>query len=217
MQDQSSYQTPIPPDDATNVDELSTPKKKFSTLSLIGIITTLTALIGVAIFIYADVMSKIPTRSWRETTTELPWETEQFSVTDIETSWHSSEGDDRMSRRVACYPIITLNLEHIEKSGKLMVSFHNENGQRKGDIISLPFTSSGFKKSNDFNITSEGNKVTFYTLAGYENKDDYLYHQVDYHAPLWSIEVRYMMDGDSEPQLLGKTSIQANTLEKKKD
>ncbi len=200
-----------------NAGEPTVAKKKFSTLSLIGVITTLTLLVGGAIFVYAEVMSKIPTRAWRETITELPWEAEQFTLTEVETGWRSAEGNERMLRRLACFPVISLSLEDIQKNGKLMVSFHNENKQRQGDIISLPFTTSGFKKSNDFNISYDGNKVTFYPLAGYKSKDDYLYHQVDYHAPLWSIEVRYMMDGDKEPQLLGKASIEANTLEKKQD
>ncbi len=220
MQDQPSDQKSIPTDDTTNASTQETTgvaKKKISTLSLIGILSTLTLMVGGAVFIYIEVMSKVPTRAWREIITDLPWETEHFTVEEVETEWKSSEGDDRMMRRVACYPVISIKMDDIKKNGKLMVSFHNENMQRQGDIISLPFTSNGFTTSDDFNISYDGNKVSFYPLAGYKNKDDYLYHQVDYNAPLWSLEVRYLMDGDAEPQLLGKKSIRANTLTKKQD
>ncbi len=220
MQDQHSDHTPTQTDEAAPAidTESTTPsKKKISTASLIGIISTIVILLGTGIFVYIEVMSKITTRSWRQSGTELPWETEHFTLAEVETGWKSSEGDARMQRRFASFPLISLTLEDIKKNGKLMISFHDEDRQRQGDITTLPFTTQGFEASQDYNTKVEGNKVTFYPLCGYKLIDDYLLHQVDYHAPLWTIEVRYLIDGDKEPQLLGKTGIYPNKLGNKQD
>ncbi len=218
MQDPLRDEQHLPESPASSSTPSDTPavsKRKIPLYSIMAIGTTLALILGGIVLLVLHVQSKIPTSSWRERDTAASWESEAFDVTQAKTQWCDSKTNERMALRVACYPEISLELSEITKSGVLMISFLDVNKQRVGDIISLPFTTAGFRPTSDFNIKIEGNKVTCYPLGGMKTIEDYLTHQIAHHAPLWQAQLQYRLDGDARIHELNSFSIKPNNLHDK--
>ncbi len=199
-----------PPPSASSAPAES--KKKIPLYSIIAIGTTIALILGGIVLLVLHVQSKIPSSSWRERNTADSWVSDAFRVAQIKTQWIDAKNNERMSLRAACYPEMSFQINEVTKSGVLMVSFLDVNGQRVGDIISLPFTAAGFRPTSDFNIKIEGNKVTCFPLGGMKTIEDYLTHQIAHHTPLWQVQLQYRLDGDANIHNLNYFSIKPNNL-----
>lgn len=182
-------------------------RKGLSLVSIISIVLTALILISAALMVGHAITSRIETRDGRMAGLSFPYETPDFTIESAETSWRSSEGDERLALRTSYYPCATITLADIKGEGALIISFSNSENKNLGYMTSLRFTADGFEPKNDASVKTEGKTATIILEGGYATKDDFYLHCIDESQPLWRLNMAYKMSKSNNRVDVGYASI----------
>ncbi len=160
----------------------------------------------IGITIFWTTVHKAPQADWRNAYTRLPWEGAGVKISEAESYWKNSAGDERMELRAFCFPLCRIKLEQAEGEGVITAIFYDTTGATVGDRIFLPYKDGKFTLGNSASIQVNGNEVTFRLEDGYKNPDLYKLHQVDEKESLWKIEFDCRPDG-KQAERLGILSV----------
>ncbi len=154
----------------------------------------------------------LPTASWRDMNSNLPWKNDSICVEGVSGYWKSAKGNERMVLRAACYPVAEIELGESEGSGMLYISFTDENDHQAGDTISLYYNKGEFRPRKEVNIEASGNKACVFVEAGYDKETEYKLHMHDESQQLWRINLYYRPDGTTKMNYMGSETIPATLL-----
>ncbi len=151
----------------------------------------------------------LPTSSWRDANSTLPWQNDGLKVKELTGYWKSSAGNERMMLRTAYYPVAEIELGECDGSGMLYISFTDSNDRQTGDAINLYYEKGNFRPRQEVNIMTEGNKARVFIEAGYDKRCDFELHQFDESTPLWRVQLACRPEGARDVQPLGSVTIPA--------
>ncbi len=169
-------------------------------------------LLLVAALIWLLPYNSLPTATWRNSNSTLPWEQDGLRVEKLCGHWESAAGNERMMLRVACYPAAELELGEAEGSGMLYLFFTDDKGHQAGDTITVWYDKGQFRPRKEVNIEAAGNRLRVFVEAGFEKMNDYELHLHDESRPLWRVWVHHRPEGTAEMKLLGYETIPATLL-----
>ncbi len=182
---------------------------QFGTRNVISLIIFCLLLLAVAL-IWLWPSRSLPTSTWRDANSTLPWRNESVCVEKVKGAWVNSAGDERMALRTACYPVADIELGEAGGSGMLYITFIDERGHQAGDTLSLHYDKGQFLPRREPNMEAEGNKARVFIETGYETLKDFELHQYDEHSPLWRVRLHYRPEGAAEMSPLGFETIPAS-------
>jgi len=176
--------------------------------SLIASILCLLITCSSIIILVISFNNSVETVTWRSYDSNLPWENKQIQVINAESSWQSSENNERMALRCAYYPEVTLELGDCNTSGIIYLTFYNERGEKVGQTVNLSYTPSGFLSVSDANIKIDGKKAIAHLDTGFNTTLNYRLHCADEHFPLWHVRLGYMSEDENQIRNLGRISVE---------
>ncbi len=151
----------------------------------------------------------LPTASWRDANSTLPWENESLKVEDVKGHWANATGNERMMLRAAYYPVAEIELGDSQGSGMLYITFSDSRGRQAGDTINLTYENGSFHPRHEVNISAEGKKARVFVETGYEQDSEFELHLFDASSPLWRINLQYRPEGAYDVQPMGFVTIPA--------
>ncbi len=154
----------------------------------------------------------LPTATWREANSTLPWVNEGIVVKDVKGHWESSAGNERLALRTAWYPVAEMELAESQGSGMIYVRFTDNNGVQVGDTVNLYYDKGNFQPRQETNIQAEGSKARVFVEAGFAKDNDFELHVLDESCPLWRVNLYFRPDGANDIRFLGSETIPAKPL-----
>ncbi len=151
----------------------------------------------------------LPTATWREDNSTLPWKSESLTIESVTGYWKSAAGNERMMLRTAYYPVAEIELGESQGSGMLYITFTDSNDRQTGDTINLYYDKGNFRPRQEVNISAEGNKARVFIEAGYDKDSEFALLQFDESMPLWRINLSCRPEGAHDVQPVGSVTIPA--------
>ncbi len=194
-----------------NASKALSPIRRFGVKNSLWSSTAAALLLGAAL-VWLVPHCSLPTASWRDARSTLPWDAPTLRVEEVKGVWKSSKGHARMELRAAYYPVAEIGLGEAQGAGMLYVRFTDPAGHQVGDTINLHYKDGAFLPREDVNIHAAGAKATAFIEAGYDKETDFHLHEVDENSPLWRVKLFNRGEGEAEMHELGSVTIPAEAV-----